>query len=132
MGYDARDVMSGDATPRRILVADDNRDAADSLARLLRFSGHEVSVAYDGLDALEQAARTKPEIAFLDIAMPGLNGYELARRLRAQANGTRITLVALTGFGQDDDKRLADESGFDHHVTKPADFTLIESVIAAY
>ena len=132
MGYDLSEVMSGDVTPRRILVADDNRDAADSLARLFRLSGHEAWVAYNGLDALEVASRANPEIVFLDIAMPGLNGYEIARRLRAQSSGTRITLVALTGFGQDEDKRLAGESGFDHHLTKPAHPTLIEAIIAAY
>jgi CheY-like chemotaxis protein len=124
--------MNGDVTPRRILVADDNRDAADSLVKLLRLCGHETSVAYNGVDALDVATRTNPEIVFLDIAMPGLNGYELARRLRAQSNGRRITLVALTGFGQHEDKRLAGESGFDHHLTKPADLAIIESVIAAH
>ena len=130
MGYGSGDLMSGGVTPRRILVADDNRDAADSLVTLLRLCGHEASVAYNGFDALELARRTTPEIVFLDIAMPGLNGYELARRLRAQSNGTPVTLIALTGFGQDEDKRLASESGFDHHLTKPVDPAVLESLIA--
>lgn len=112
-----------DAAPaargRRILVADDNEDAAQSLAMLLRNSGHEVRVVFSGPDALAAAAQDRPDVMLLDIGMPGLSGYQVARALRQQ--GVRATLVAITGWGQESDRRRADEAGFDHHMTKPID-----------
>jgi PAS domain S-box-containing protein len=113
-----------DATPlrrRRVLVADDNRDGADSLALLLSLEGHEVHVAYTGGEALAIAVAQPPEIAFLDVGMPDIDGYELARRLRSVPFNCRPTLVAVTGWGRPDDVRRAMEAGFDHHVTKPLD-----------
>jgi CheY-like chemotaxis protein len=107
--------------PVRILVADDNRDAAASLATLLSLDGHEVSVAYDGKAALGSAETFRPDVALLDIGMPNLNGYEVARSIRAQAWGRSMMLVAVTGWGQSEDKRRAREAGFDHHFTKPLD-----------
>ena len=116
-------------TPRRILVADDNRDAADSLAVLLRLAGHDVSVVNDGLEALEKANAVRPEVIFMDIGMPKLNGYDTARRIREQPWGKRIHLVALTGWGQEEDKRRAMESGFQHHLMKPVEFAALERVL---
>ena len=108
-------------TKRRVLIADDNRDALDSLTRLLELSGHEVHAAVDGLQALEAAARVRPDLMLLDIGMPGLNGYEVARRVRSFDWGRSAVLVALTGWGQDNDRRQSREAGFDSHWVKPLD-----------
>lgn len=108
-------------TKRRVLIADDNRDALDSLARLLQLSGHEVHAAPDGLQALEAATQLRPDLMLLDIGMPGLNGYELARRIRSLDWGRSVVLVALTGWGQDNDRRQSREAGFDSHWVKPLD-----------
>ena len=120
-----------DHSMRRILVADDNPDAAESLAMTLRLMGHEVEVAHDGRQALAIAGIYHPELALLDIGMPELNGYELARQIRAESWGASLTLVAVTGWGQEEDRRRALEAGFDEHLTKPVDparlTTLIES-----
>ncbi|MET0553932.1 MAG: ATP-binding protein [Vicinamibacteria bacterium] len=105
----------------RVLVADDNRDSADSLAVFLQISGHDVRTARSGREAVEMAAAFGPQVALLDIGMPGMNGYEVARHLRAQPGGDRLLLVAVTGWGQEEDKRLAREAGFDHHLRKPVD-----------
>ncbi len=104
---------------RRILVADDNRDAADSLALMLRLAGHEVHAVHDGQEAVEAAAWFRPDVAVLDIGMPRLNGYEACRRIREQPGGRGLVMVALTGWGQEEDKRRAIQAGFDHHLTKP-------------
>jgi len=104
----------------RVLVADDNRDAADSLQRVLALYGHEVRVAYDGSTALELGQQFRPRVAVLDIGMPGADGYEVARTFRRKL-GSEVKLVALTGWGQEADRRRALEAGFDHHLTKPVD-----------
>jgi PAS domain S-box-containing protein len=104
----------------RVVVADDNRDAADSLQRILTLYGHEVRVAYDGMAAIRLAEEFRPSVAVLDIGMPGANGYEVARTLRERSIA-HITLVALTGWGQESDRRRAMEAGFDYHLTKPVD-----------
>ena len=106
----------------RILVADDNRDNAESCAMLLQLSGHEVRVAYSGEEALVLAAEFGPQMALLDIRMPNMTGYDVARRMRAAPWGKDLLLVAVTGLGQVADKRAAEEAGFDHHLSKP--FTL--------
>ncbi|MGE5739386.1 MAG: response regulator [Betaproteobacteria bacterium] len=113
----------------RILVADDNRDAAASLATLLSLDGHEVSVAYDGRAALGSADTFRPDVALLDIGMPNLNGYEVARSIRAEAWGRSMMLVAVTGWGQSEDKRRAHEAGFDHHFTKPLDLVAFSTFL---
>jgi PAS domain S-box-containing protein len=105
----------------RIIIADDNRDAVESLATLLELQGHSVNSAHDGLTAFDLARELRPSVMLLDIGMPGLNGYELARRLRQEAWGKSIVLVAATGWGQDDDRMRAFASGFDAHLTKPFD-----------
>jgi PAS domain S-box-containing protein len=104
---------------RRILIADDNRDAADSLAELLRLEGHEVHVAYDGEQALSIFSRIEPDAALLDVGMPRLSGLQVALAIRQRSSGQRATLIAVTGWGQERDRRTALESGFDYHLTKP-------------
>jgi signal transduction histidine kinase/CheY-like chemotaxis protein len=115
---------------RRVLVADDNQDGAESLGATLKLSGHEVVVTYDGFAALDAARSFSPDIAFVDIGMPGLSGYEVAREIREASWGRSIYLVALTGWGQDEDKRRAVGAGFDLHLTKPVDLRLLEEVVA--
>jgi CheY-like chemotaxis protein/two-component sensor histidine kinase len=114
---------------RRVLVADDNLDAGESLAMLLRLDGHEVEVASNGPEALALFERMKPEIAILDIGMPGLTGYEVAQRIRARKPSPAVTLIAVTGWGQATDKARAVESGFDHHFTKPIEPQVLSSLI---
>jgi PAS domain S-box-containing protein len=106
---------------RRILIADDNRDSAETLAALLRMDGHEVTAVHDGPVALSAFVELKPQVALLDIGMPGLTGYEVARKMRQLASGASLTLIAITGWGQDVDKARAVAAGFDHHLTKPVD-----------
>ena len=113
----------------RILVADDNRDAADTCAALLELSGHHVQTAYSGRQALELADSFRPHAAFLDIGLPDLNGYALARHIRESGWGRRALLVAITGWGQSEDRRRAHEAGFDHHLAKPVAAEAIESVL---
>jgi len=115
---------------RRILIADDNNDALESLATLLELSGHEVYTATNGGTALQSAERHLPEVVLLDIGMPLLDGYEVAKRIRAQPWGQRITLVALTGWGQDSDRRRSREAGFDSHLVKPLDLETLTDLLA--
>jgi len=115
----------------RVLVADDNRDAAESLAMVLHFLGYEVSVAASGAEALELGAQQRPDAAVIDIGMPGMSGHEVARRMRREAWGRHAVLVALTGWGQDHDKQAALAAGFDEHLTKPVDPDLVERVLTA-
>jgi CheY-like chemotaxis protein len=114
---------------RRILVADDNSDALESLATLLELGGHEVFSASNGALALESAERHLPDVALLDIGMPKLDGYEVARRIRAQPWGQRIILVALTGWGQDSDRQRSGEAGFDSHLVKPLDLDKLTELL---
>jgi signal transduction histidine kinase/CheY-like chemotaxis protein len=113
---------------RRILVVDDNVDAADALAELLRDFGHDVQAVHDGPSAIEQAAIHRPDIVLLDIGMPGFDGYEVARRMRTEL-GLTSTLVALTGYGEASHRRLSREAGFDQHVTKPVDIRKLETLL---
>jgi two-component system CheB/CheR fusion protein len=113
---------------RRVLVVDDNVDTAESMVLLLRLRGHEVQVAFSGPAALEAAAAFEPEIVLLDIGLPGLDGYEVARSLR-QDRKAKLVLVALTGYGQEEDRRLAREAGFDYHLTKPVDPAVIYELL---
>ena len=115
---------------RRILIAEDNRDAADMLAMLLNLAGHEVRVAHGGRAAVAIAQTFRPEIAILDIGMPDLNGYEVARELRRQSWGAGIYLVAVSGWGGESDRQRAMQAGFDRHLTKPVDPGSLEAVLA--
>ena len=114
---------------RRVLIADDNQDAGETLAMLLRLDGHEVHVATDGLQAVEMFAREQPDVVILDIGMPGLSGHEAALRIRELCGGRAVTLIAVTGWGQKADKDRAAASGFDHHFTKPVEPTLLSALL---
>jgi PAS domain S-box-containing protein len=118
-------------TGHRLLVVDDNHDAAITLSMLLRLQGHEVRVAHNGLSALEVAASFRPDLIFLDLGMPGMDGYEVARRIRQSPGLEATILAALTGWGQPDDRRRTAEAGFDHHLVKPVEPKAIESLLAA-
>ncbi len=114
----------------RLLVVDDNRDAAESLALLLGLLGHEVRIAHDGPGALELARGFRPQVVLLDIGMPGMDGYEVARRLRQEPGLENVRLAALTGWGQPEDRRRSAEAGFDHHLVKPVDPDALTKVLA--
>ena len=116
-------------TKRRLLLVDDNIDAATSQAALLRYLGHDVEVAYSGEAALEKARDFRPEIVLLDLGMPGMDGYEVARRLRATPEGADIKLVAQTGWGQEEDRRRTREAGFDAHLAKPVDMAALQRLL---
>ena len=118
-------------SPKRILVTDDNQDAANSVAMLLRLSGHEVETAYDGIKAVQKAESYQPDIMLLDIGLPGMNGYDVCRSIRQQPWGKSIRIVALTGWGQDQDRRTAREAGFDDHLVKPVDPQTLRQAISA-
>jgi PAS domain S-box-containing protein len=114
---------------RRVLVVDDNRDSADSMAILLGSRGHEVRVAYDGPDAIAEAGVFKPHLALLDIGLPGMDGYQLAQRLRGSPAGKSMILAAMTGYGQEEDKSRSQTAGFDHHLIKPVPLQAIEEIL---
>jgi PAS domain S-box-containing protein len=113
----------------RILVVDDNKDSADTLGMLLRMKGNDIRSAHDGHEALEVAEAFRPEIVLLDIGLPKLNGYDVARRIRQQSWGQGMTLVALTGWGQDEDRRLSQEAGFNFHFVKPVELESLEKLL---
>jgi len=113
----------------RLLVVDDNQDAASTLAMLLKLQGHEVQTAYSGPAALEMVKRSAPDVVFLDIGMPGMDGYEVARRIRQEPGLERIVLAALTGWGQQEDRRRTAEAGFDHHLVKPPELSALDAVL---
>jgi CheY-like chemotaxis protein len=116
---------------RRVLVVDDNRDAADSLGALLTLLGADVRVVYGGPDALEVLPQFQPAVVLLDIGMPGMDGLEVAARIRERAEFRDVKLIALTGWGQEEDRRKTQGVGFDHHLIKPADLAILETVLAS-
>jgi CheY-like chemotaxis protein len=118
-------------TARRILVVDDNRLSADSLARLLQLTGNETHTAYDGLEAVQAATTLKPDVVLLDIGLPKLNGYEAARKIREEPWGKKMVLVALTGWGQDEDRQKSREAGFNGHMVKPIDHAELMKLLAS-
>jgi CheY-like chemotaxis protein len=114
--------------PKRVLVVDDNEDAAMSLAEFLRLDGHESLAVYGAREALHAVATFKPEVVLLDIGLPELDGYEVAQRLRA--SGSTVRLIALTGYGQAEDIQRTRAAGFDAHLVKPVDFAVLERLVA--
>ena len=114
----------------RVLVVDDSRDAADSLARLIEAYGYQAKPVYDGEQAIEAAADFAPDMALIDIGMPGLDGYETVSRIRQQRGSTHVILVAVTGWTRDEDKRRAYECGFDLHVAKPLTDEALKELLA--
>lgn len=116
---------------RRVLVVDDNRDAAESLNGLLKLLGADVHVVYNGVDALEALASYKPAVVLLDIGMPGMDGHEVARRIRLLPESRDVTLIALTGWGQAEDRHRSLSAGFDYHLIKPADVHALQSLLVS-
>jgi CheY-like chemotaxis protein len=114
----------------RILIVDDNRDGADSLGMLLRIMGNDIRTAYDGQEGVDVAGEFQPEVILFDIGMPKLNGYEACRSIREQSWGKGVVLIAVTGWGQDDDRRRSHEAGFDHHMVKPVDPKALMEMLA--
>jgi signal transduction histidine kinase len=119
------------ASQLRVLVVDDNVGAAESLGRLLRLEGHQIRIAYDGITALEIANKFEPDVVVLDLGLPGIDGLEVARRLRSNPSTSRMLLLALTGYGQAEDHRRSAEAGFDHHFNKPLDYSALSRLLAA-
>jgi CheY-like chemotaxis protein len=126
----ARDAASKSATERRVLVVDDNRDSADSLAMLLEITGNKTFQAHDGVEALDAIERHRPEVVLLDIGLPKLDGHEVCRRVREKPWGKNIRIIALTGWGQEDDRRKSEEAGFNGHLVKPVDYENLLSLLA--
>lgn len=116
--------------PPRVLVVDDNRDGADTLAMLLKTMGADPHVVYDGHSALAAMREHRPDVVLLDLGMPGMDGYEVAARIREDATWRTVWLVALTGFGADEERRRCREAGFDDHCVKPADPARLRAVLA--
>lgn len=114
----------------RALVVDDNRDSADSLGRLLELWGHEVHLAHDGVAAVDSATKFRPEVVLLDLGLPGMNGYDVCRRIREMDGGDRVLIIAQTGWGQSEDRRLSQEAGFDHHLVKPVNAKVLNALLA--
>ena len=121
----------GSTQPRRVLLVDDSVDAAEAMSMLLETLGHEVRVMHDGPSALAVVDDFTPDVVILDIGLPGMDGFEVAREMRTRAVTKTALLIALTGYGADSDKQKARDAGFDHHLVKPVSFTAIETVIAA-
>jgi CheY-like chemotaxis protein len=113
-----------------VLIVDDNTDAAESLAMLLRSAGHQVHTAHDGPAALKTAEAIRPDAVLLDIGLPRMDGYEVARRLRAQLGLKEVLLVAVTGYGQEEDRRRVEQAGFDAYLVKPADLAALRNLLA--
>jgi CheY-like chemotaxis protein len=116
--------------PRRILVVDDNQDSAQSLAMLLKLTGHETRVAYDGLGAVEAAQSFRPDLVLLDLGLPKLSGFEACRQIRDQTWGKRTMMVALTGWGQEEDRCRSRDAGFDDHLVKPVDHAVLTRLLS--
>jgi two-component system, sensor histidine kinase len=123
--------VASELASHRVLVVDDDHDVADSLVMLLQLMGADVHVAYSGEAALATVAKFKPDLALVDIGMPNMDGYETARRIRLMPEGKNLVLVALSGWGRDDDRRRAMGAGFDHHFVKPMEFDALENLLVS-
>jgi CheY-like chemotaxis protein len=119
------------ASSCRVLLADDHKDTVESLAMLLELAGYEICTVEDGQSTLEAIRTFRPDVVLLDIGMPNLDGYEVARLVRADETHNQLWLVALTGYGREQDRRLAKEAGFDHHLVKPVTFDALRTLLAS-
>jgi len=127
-GFDAT-AAARRARKFRVLIVEDNIDAADALAVLVQLLGHSADVAYDGRGALEALERIRPDVMLIDIGLPDIDGFEVARRARLLPAGEKMLLAALSGYGQDGDKQRAREAGFDHHLTKPIEMDALTKLL---
>ena len=118
------------APSRRVLIVDDNEDAANSLALLLKLGGHETASVYSAVDALQRAAAFRPDVVLLDIGLPGIDGYEVAQKMRELPGLRDIRRIAVTGNEQTDDRLRARDAGFDHQLTKPVEYAVLERTLA--
>jgi len=122
VSHERSEAQAEQSAPRRILIVDDNKDSADSLALLLEITGNKTYMAHDGVEAVEAIEKHRPEVVLLDIGLPKLDGHEVCRRVRKQPWGKDIVVIALTGWGQEDDRRRSEEAGFNGHLVKPVDY----------
>ena len=122
---------STSAPSRRVLVVDDNEDSVDSMVMLLELLGNQVYTARDGIEAIEAAERFRPELVLMDMGMPRMNGYDATRRIREQPWGQEMIIIALTGWGQEDDRHRSREAGFDAHLVKPVDHDALLRLLAS-
>ena len=120
------------APPRRVLIVDDNEDAANSLALILKLGGHETASVYTAADALTRASVFRPDVVLLDIGLPGMDGYEVAQQMRELPGLKDIRLVAVTGYGRAEDRLRAREAGFDDHLVKPVEFAQLDRALARW
>jgi len=120
-----------ESSSRRVLVVDDNQDSAETIAMLVELWGHQARIAHNGPAALAEAPLWRPQVVLLDIGLPGIDGYEVARRLRQEPVMAGALLVAMTGYGQERDRRMSSEAGFDHHLVKPVDPAVLQSLLAS-
>ena len=127
----SEEIVEPRVTKRRLLIVDDLKDSADSLAKLMELMGHEVHTAYSGEEAVLAAAKFQPDLVLLDIGMPKLNGYDACRHIREQPWGKGMFLIALTGWGQEQDRRRADQAGFNAHIVKPVDPGALVKLLAS-
>lgn len=125
------DENSTPSAGHRLLIVDDNRDAAESMAMLLQIWGHEVLCAYDGPSALEASATYRPQVVILDIGLPGMDGYEVASRLRESPAAANAVLIAITGYGREEDRIRSRRAGFDHHLVKPVGPEALQKLLSA-
>jgi len=116
-------------TRQRVLVVDDNKDSAQTLAMMLKIMGNDIRTAHDGLEAVEKAQEYLPNVILLDLGMPKLNGYDVCRRIREEAWGSSMVIIALTGWGQAEDRQRTKEAGFDHHLVKPVDVAKLQELL---
>jgi len=131
-GSDGALAPGAPACRRRILVVDDNKDSAESLARLLQMFSHVTRTAYDGPSALNAVESFQPDVVLLDIGMPGMDGFAVARQLRLMPRPDKLLIIALTGYGSDEDRRRSQETGIDHHLTKPARLEVLQTLLARH
>ena len=129
--HDWTDAESESQPQRRVLIVDDNRDSADSLAMLMEITGNKTYMAHDGVEAVEAIEKHRPEVVLLDIGLPGLDGHEVCRRVREQPWGKDIIVIALTGWGQEDDRRKSEEAGFNGHLVKPVDYDKLLELLSS-
>jgi CheY-like chemotaxis protein len=120
-----------ESAARRILIVEDNQDSALSLKMLLEVLGHVVDVVHDGEEAIASAAALRPNVILMDIGLPGLSGYDAARRIRSDCKGSPLVIIALTGWGQEEDRRRSADAGIDHHLVKPLDLAKLRQILAS-